>query len=472
MSQYFKDIQEGIQTTLTGLKLTFRHLLDARQSRKPINVQQTDYFGQNTGIVTLQYPFETLPVPDNGRYRLHNEMDDCIVCDKCVKVCPVDCITIDAIKATEEVGKASDGSPIRLYAGKFDIDMAKCCYCGLCTTVCPTECLTMTKTYDFSEFELGNMTYHYANLTPEQADEKRRLYEQFVLEKEAMKAQQAAAKAAPAPSPTLDTPKKPVFRPGMKPAPKPAEPPVEPAVAPEPSSEAAETTPVAEPPTPRPRPVFRPTLKTPAQPPKEEEKPLTEQNSAGSVAEHPLTDVTPDEAEKIAMEGLEKPVEEAKPVAAKPVFRPTLKPKTAPPGEEVKPAEAVSSEQPVVEETKPVVAKPVFRPTLKPKPAPAAAESKPVEEPKPTEPAKIDQPVAEEQKPVAAKPAFRPTMRPKTAPTPPLEDPKPVEPVAELRPQPEESEPPVDAQKPDEAPKPRPVFRPTLKPKLPPKDES
>ena len=330
MSQYFKDIQEGIQTTLTGLKLTFRHLLDARQSRKPINVQQTDYFGQDTGIVTLQYPFETLQVPDNGRYRLHNEMDDCIVCDKCVKVCPVDCITIDAIKATEEVGKASDGSPIRLYAGKFDIDMAKCCYCGLCTTVCPTECLTMTKTYDFSEFELGNMTYHYANLTPEQADEKRRLYEQFVLEKETMKAQQAAAKAAPLPSPTLDTPKKPVFRPGMKPAPKPVEPSVEPTVTPEPFLETAETAPVAEPPTPRPRPVFRPTLKTPSQPPKEEEKPLTEQNSAGSVAEHPLTDVTPDEAEKIAMEGLEKPVEEAKPVAAKPVFRPTLKPKLPP----------------------------------------------------------------------------------------------------------------------------------------------
>jgi formate hydrogenlyase subunit 6/NADH:ubiquinone oxidoreductase subunit I len=425
MSQYFKDIQEGIQTTLTGLKLTFRHLLDARQSRKPINVQQTDYFGQDTGIVTLQYPFETLQVPDNGRYRLHNEMDDCIVCDKCVKVCPVDCITIDAIKATEEVGKASDGSPIRLYAGKFDIDMAKCCYCGLCTTVCPTECLTMTKTYDFSEFELGNMTYHYANLTPEQADEKRRLYEQFVLEKEAMKAQQAAAKAAPAPSPTLDTPKKPVFRPGMKPAPKPAEPPAEPTVTPEPSIEAAETTPVAEPPTPRPRPVFRPTLKTPSQPPKEEEKPLTEQNSAGSVAEHPLTDVTPDEAEKIAMEGLEKPAEEAKPVAAKPVFRPTLKPKTAPTAEEVKPAEAVSSE-----------------------------------------PAKPEEP-----KPVAAKPVFRPTLKPKTAPAPPVAESKPTETVAELPTTPADSEPPVDEQKPDEAPKPRPVFRPTLKPKLPPKEQ-
>ncbi|RRB04633.1 4Fe-4S binding protein [Larkinella rosea] len=502
MSPYFKDIQEGIQTTLTGLKLTFRHLLAARQSRKPINVQQTDYFGQDGGIVTLQYPFETIPVPDNGRYRLHNEMDDCIVCDKCVKVCPVDCITIDAIKATEEVGKASDGSPIRLYAGKFDIDMAKCCYCGLCTTVCPTECLTMTKTYDFSEFELGNMTYHYANLTPEQADEKRSLYEQFVREKEEIKAQQAADKAATASPSTQEAPKKPVFRPGIKPAPKPAE--SEPAATPvaqQPAAEPVETAPAAEIPAPKPRPVFRPTLKTPAsQPPNEAQKPLTEQNSAGSAAEHPLTDVTPDEAERIAMEGLEKPAaptpaprpafrptlkpkpapvtedakpgeiaaeksaEEPKPVATKPAFRPTLKPKTAPPAEESKPVEPAASGQPIEEEPKPVVAKPVFRPTLKPKTAP------PIEDVKPAE-AAAEKPV-EEIKPVVAKPAFRPTMRPKTVPSPPVEEPKPLEPIAEIPTIPEPVEPPVDEQKPGEPAKPRPAFRPTMKPKQPPKDES
>jgi formate hydrogenlyase subunit 6/NADH:ubiquinone oxidoreductase subunit I len=475
MSPYFKDIQQGIETTLTGLKLTFRHLLGARQSRKPINVQQADYFGQDTGIVTLQYPFETLQVPDNGRYRLHNEMDDCIVCDKCVKVCPVDCITIDAIRATEEVGKASDGSPIRLYAGKFDIDMAKCCYCGLCTTVCPTECLTMTKTYDFSEYELGNMTYHFANLTPEQADEKRNLYEQFVREKEELKAQQAVAKTASTNPPAQEAPKKPVFRPGMKPAPKPTEPETEPTVSPInqiPSVEAAESAPATEAPVPKPRPVFRPTLKSPVQPLQEEEKPLTEQNSAGSVAEHPITDVTPDEAEKIAMAGLEKPAEEAKPVAAKPVFRPTLKPKTVTPTEESKPAEAVSPEQSIAEEQKPVAAKPVFRPTLKPKTAPAIEESKPVEESTSTEPVSSNQPAAEELKPVAAKPAFRPTMRPKTVAAPPVEESKPQEPVAEIPPIQQVTEPPLDEQKLAETAKPRPVFRPTLKPKTPPKSES
>lgn len=213
---YFQDIQDGIRTTLKGLSITMRHLRQATERRKPIAASDVNYFEQQTGLVTLQYPHEQLPIPDNGRYRLHNEIDDCIVCDKCAKVCPVDCITIDAIKATEEIGKASDGSPIRLYAATFDIDMAKCCYCGLCTVVCPTECLTMEKKFDYSEFDLGKLTYGFANLTADQAEEKRLLYEQFVQEKAALKAQQAAKPATSVESAEAPKPK-PAFRPIMKP---------------------------------------------------------------------------------------------------------------------------------------------------------------------------------------------------------------------------------------------------------------
>ncbi|PWK16694.1 NADH-quinone oxidoreductase subunit I, partial [Arcicella aurantiaca] len=184
---YFGNIKEGIKSSLKGLSLSWRHLKEARQSRKPIFVDNPDYFKQQTGIVTLQYPHEQLPLPDNGRYQLDNEMDDCIVCDKCAKVCPVDCIEIEPIKATGIAGYASDGSAIRLYAAKFDIDMAKCMFCGLCTTVCPTECLTMTHEYDFSTFDVKNHNFEFGNLTAEQSQEKRDLYEQFMAEKEAMK---------------------------------------------------------------------------------------------------------------------------------------------------------------------------------------------------------------------------------------------------------------------------------------------
>ncbi len=182
-STYFGNLWEGVRSSWIGLRISLRHFRQASQKHKPINVSHEEYFDQKTGVVTLQYPYEAIPVPDNGRYRLHNEMDDCIVCDKCAKVCPVNCIDIEPIKATELVGTASDGSPIRLYAAKFDIDMAKCCYCGLCTTVCPTDCLTMTKTYDFSETNVDNMLYHFANLSPDEAQEKIDLLEIFQKEK-------------------------------------------------------------------------------------------------------------------------------------------------------------------------------------------------------------------------------------------------------------------------------------------------
>jgi formate hydrogenlyase subunit 6/NADH:ubiquinone oxidoreductase subunit I len=246
-STYFGNLKEGIKSSLKGLRLTMRHFKNARKKMPLANVNESSYFTDNIGTVTLQYPNEVISVPDNGRYRLYNEMDDCIVCDKCAKVCPVDCIDIEPIKSSELIGNASDGSPIRLYAAKFDIDMAKCCFCGLCTTVCPTECLTMTKAYDFSEFDVKDFNYHYANLSPEQAEEKKKNYEQFLAEKEAAKASTTAKESVintnePAP--------KPVFRPSFKPAVKPK---IDSEIEERPADLAAET--------PKPRPVFRPAVK-------------------------------------------------------------------------------------------------------------------------------------------------------------------------------------------------------------------
>jgi formate hydrogenlyase subunit 6/NADH:ubiquinone oxidoreductase subunit I len=222
MTEYWKDIKEGITSSWQGLKISFRHFLAARQSRTPVFVDDPTYFLQDTGLVTLQYPFEKLPVPDIGRYQLHNEMDDCIVCDKCAKICPVDCIDIEPIKATGVVALASDGSPIRLYAAKFDIDMAKCCFCGLCTTVCPTECLTMTSAYDFPSFDITDLNFHFTNLTPEQAEEKRQLYDVYMAEKAASKGQkgtegQSSKDTEVQREVVAETPKpKPVFKPAFK----------------------------------------------------------------------------------------------------------------------------------------------------------------------------------------------------------------------------------------------------------------
>ncbi|HEY0741402.1 MAG TPA: 4Fe-4S dicluster domain-containing protein [Chryseosolibacter sp.] len=220
-NSYWHDITSSVDSLLTGLRLTFRHFRNARRSRKPIAIYDSTYFQQPDGIATIQYPHEILPVPVNGRYRLHNEIDDCIVCDKCAKICPVNCITIEPVRAVEEIGKTSDGTAKRIYAAKFDINMAQCCFCGLCTTVCPTECLTMTKVYDFSVTNIQEHNYAFAEMTPAQIQEKKNLFEEYQKSKAKPASAPAAAAVQPESPQNPETPKpaaaKPVFKPKIKP---------------------------------------------------------------------------------------------------------------------------------------------------------------------------------------------------------------------------------------------------------------
>ena len=347
---YWGNVKEGIKSSLQGLRLTFRHIQQARKSRKPIAVSDSHYFEQETGIVTLQYPHEAIPVPDNGRYRLYNEIEDCIVCDKCAKVCPVDCIDIEPIKAVGEVGKTSDGSSIRLFAAKFDIDMAKCCFCGLCTTVCPTECLTMTKAYDFSEFKVEHMNYHFTNLSPAEAAEKQRLLEEFQKEKLAAKPPVSKTKLPVQSAEELKTPA------SLEVASSPATP------LPAEGNAANPEAPAVK------RPAFRPGVKKPAAATEEEK---IESTSAQLPEATPVTPTN--EAE---------PVADPNPVAKRPVFRPGVKKPVpteqtgeAKPEEKAEPtpvpaAESVPELPPAPEpgpeaEAPPAVKRPAFRPKMK-----------------------------------------------------------------------------------------------------------
>ena len=310
------------------MSLTLRHFWAARRSRKPMAVQDSSYFDLQSGIVTLQYPHQTLPVPDNGRYQLDCEIDDCIVCDKCAKICPVDCIDIEPIKSSEVISYTSDGSPVRLYAAKFDIDMAKCCFCGLCTTVCPTECLTMTNEYDFSVVDITDMNFQFSNLSPEQANKKRKLYEQFLAEKEALK--QVAVVDTKI---STETPKpKPVFKPSFKPSAKPTEG----AAVGVPNNEAAKVKTVE---VSKPKPAFKPSFKPASKP-----------------AESTAVGVPNNEIAKVETVEVSKP---------KPAFKPSFKP-TPKPAEStavgVPNNEVAKVETKVIEMPK---SKPVFRPTMK-----------------------------------------------------------------------------------------------------------
>ncbi|CAH0994627.1 NAD(P)H-quinone oxidoreductase subunit I, chloroplastic [Emticicia aquatica] len=347
---------------MKGMSLTLKHFWNARRSRKPYAMQDSSYFDLQTGIVTLQYPHQTLPVPDNGRYQLDCEIDDCIVCDKCAKICPVDCIDIEPIKSSEVISYTSDGSPVRLYAAKFDIDMAKCCFCGLCTTVCPTECLTMTNEYDFSVVDITQMNFEFSNLSAEQADKKRKLYEQFVEEKEALKKSNKPTIESQA-TIAVDAKPKPAFKPAFKPTLKPVQNiEVQTAASLENSENREDKQEIALE-IPKPKPVFKPSFKPTAKPVEISENKKNKQEIA---------------------EEIPKP---------KPVFKPSFKPTAKP----VEISENQKNKQEIAEEIpKP---KPVFKPSFKP--TPKTVENSENQENK--------QEIAEEIP--KSKPVFRPTMK-------------------------------------------------------------
>lgn len=352
---YFRNIGRGIRTSFKGMSLTMRHLWAARKNRKANDIQDSDYFDHTSGRVTVQFPHESILVPENGRYQLDCEIDDCIVCDKCAKVCPVDCIEIDAIKSSEIINYASDGSPIRLYAAKFDIDMAKCCFCGLCTTVCPTECLTMSSEYDFSVRDVHALNFAFSNLTPEQAEEKRNLYEQFVAEKNAAKTTKSSEIVAEKAS----EPKKTAFRPSFKPVASPEKP--------------IEETPVNEiSEAPKPKPTFKPKFQSAA---KVESKPTesiekVEEKVVPTVKPSngfkPKFKVNPEKNDTIPAEVEQVIPEPASEVSEKPKggFKPKFKINTQPTDTEKNTdSEITQPEEVLTEETKPKAAS--FRPKFK-----------------------------------------------------------------------------------------------------------
>ncbi len=186
LRKYFYDIFHALYTVVVGMKITFKHLF--------------------VPAVTIQYPDVKLKLPERARNRLYVNIDDCIGCDQCSMACPVDCITIETIKATpdQDLGVTSTGNKKRLHVPKFDIDIAKCCYCGLCVPPCPTECIVMTDVYEFSEFDRKNLIYNFSRMTPAEiavANDKARKAEEEAAAKKA-----AATAAAKQTAPTQPKP--------------------------------------------------------------------------------------------------------------------------------------------------------------------------------------------------------------------------------------------------------------------------
>jgi formate hydrogenlyase subunit 6/NADH:ubiquinone oxidoreductase subunit I len=207
---YLGGIFRAWRTVMKGMKLSGKHYRKGYRRDEPLSIMDEGYFDKVDGPITIQYPEEKVAIPDNGRYRLHMETDDCIACDKCARICPVDCITIDSFRADGDLGRTSDGTVKRLHLPVFDIDMGKCMYCGLCTTVCPTDCLTMTKVYDYSEYDRDNFVYHFGAYSPQEEDRIRAVTAAALAAKAAEKATEKESTASSAP-----TRRRPVLKPTL-----------------------------------------------------------------------------------------------------------------------------------------------------------------------------------------------------------------------------------------------------------------
>ncbi|MDH3943065.1 MAG: 4Fe-4S binding protein [Anaerolineae bacterium] len=160
-----------------------------------------------SGIFTVQYPEEKLPVPEEFRFipflvydvqEDGTQQDRCTSCGICAKVCPPQCIWI------EQTSDPETGRPVPEPVS-FNIDIDICMNCGYCAEFCPFDAIIMDHDYELASFDrhsqhifdkdrLSRPADYYREIRPRNY----KIKDDIRLEKEAKKKAREAAKAAKA----------------------------------------------------------------------------------------------------------------------------------------------------------------------------------------------------------------------------------------------------------------------------------
>lgn len=94
--------------------------------------------------MTVDFPHESIPIPDDYRGEHEYDIDQCISCGLCAKICPN-----RAIEMVEAPDELKDKYP-KTYP---KVDLGKCCFCGLCEDICPKDSLRLTKNFYLATFD-------------------------------------------------------------------------------------------------------------------------------------------------------------------------------------------------------------------------------------------------------------------------------------------------------------------------------
>ncbi|MBU2525022.1 MAG: 4Fe-4S binding protein [Bacteroidetes bacterium] len=140
---YVSEIFKGLNTLLTGMKVTGNYFLHARK-----------------GAITQQYPDnrDTLKMFERFRGEVvmpHDENNEhqCTGCQKCELACPNGSIEIIWDRGIDEAtGKKKKKIDRHIY------HLGMCTMCGLCIEACPTDAIVWAPNFENSVFDRTQLT--------------------------------------------------------------------------------------------------------------------------------------------------------------------------------------------------------------------------------------------------------------------------------------------------------------------------
>lgn len=138
LKAYLADIWEAVATTAKGMRITAGYGVDPGET------------------ITQEYPEVRREPSERFRGFLVNDIKRCTACTMCVRVCPVDCISLESVRGADK----------KLVLLSYDINIGRCMYCGLCVEACPTKSLTHSSGYEKASAERGELILHFVPEDP------------------------------------------------------------------------------------------------------------------------------------------------------------------------------------------------------------------------------------------------------------------------------------------------------------------